>query len=67
VLAVFNERIMGETLAIKDKLLLGIYLIILVLIAGNLLYMKTLPSTIGLLIVLAGIPFYYFMRKNQRN
>jgi APA family basic amino acid/polyamine antiporter len=67
VLAVFNERIMGEALAIKDKLLLGIYLIILVLIAGNLLYMKTLPSTIGLLIVLAGIPFYYFMRKNQRN
>jgi APA family basic amino acid/polyamine antiporter len=67
VLAVFNERIMGEALPIKDKLLLGVYLIILVLIAGNLLYMKTLPSTIGLLIVLAGIPFYYFMRKNQRN
>jgi hypothetical protein len=58
---------MGEALAIQDKLLLGIYLIILVLIAGNLLYMKTIPSTIGLLIVLAGIPFYYFMRKNQRN
>lgn len=67
VLAVFNQRIMGEPLAIRDKLLLGIYLILLVLIAGNLLYMKTLPSTIGLLIVLAGIPFYYFMRKNQRN
>lgn len=67
VLAVFNQRIMGEPLAIRDKLLLGVYLILLVLIAGNLLYMKTLPSTIGLLIVLAGIPFYYFMRKNQRN
>jgi len=67
VLAVFNERIMGEALAIQDKLLLGVYLVILVLIAGNLLYMKTIPSTIGLLIVLAGIPFYYFMRKNQRS
>ncbi len=67
VLAVFNQRIMGEALKMADKLLLGIYLIILVLIAGNLLYMKTVPSTIGLLIVLAGIPFYYYMRKNQRN
>jgi APA family basic amino acid/polyamine antiporter len=67
VLAVFNQRIMGEALGLGDKLLLGIYLVILVLISGNLLYMKTIPSTIGLLIVLAGIPFYYFMRKNQRS
>jgi APA family basic amino acid/polyamine antiporter len=67
VLAVFNTKIMGEPLVLRDKILLSTYLIILVLIAGNLLYMKTIPSTIGLLIVLAGIPFYYFMRKNQRN
>ena len=67
VLAVFNTKIMGEPLALGDKILLSTYLIILVLIAGNLLYMKTIPSTIGLLIVLAGIPFYYFMRKNQRS
>lgn len=67
VLAVFNQRIMGEALKMADKLLLGIYLIILVLIAGNLLYMKPVPSTIGLIIVLSGIPFYYFMRKNQRS
>jgi len=67
VLAVFNTKIMGEPLVLRDKILLSTYLIILVLIAGNLLYMKTIPSTIGLLIVLAGIPFYYFMRKNQRS
>jgi APA family basic amino acid/polyamine antiporter len=67
VLAVFNQRIMGEKLTLKDKCLFSIYLALLVLISGNLLYMKPVPSTIGLLIVLAGIPFYFIMKRNQRN
>ena len=63
VLAVFNKRIMQEELAIKDKLLFSTYLILLVLISVNLLYTKTETSVYGLVIVLAGIPFYYLMKK----
>jgi len=63
VLAVFNKRIMQEELAIKDKLLFSTYLLLLVLISVNLLYTKTETSVYGLVIVLAGIPFYYLMKK----
>lgn len=65
VLAVFNERIMQEKLALKDQLLFATYLILLLLISINLLYTKTVPSSIGLGIVLAGIPFYYVMKKRE--
>lgn len=67
VLAVFNQRIMQEKLAFKDQLLFATYLILLLLISINLLYTKTVPSSIGLGIVLAGIPFYYVMKKREIN
>lgn len=67
VLSVFKKRIMKEDLSIGNKVLFSVYLIILVLIAGNLMYMKTQTSTIGLAIVLLGIPFYYVMKRNQRS
>ena len=67
VLAVFNQRIMQEKLAFKDQLLFASYLILLLLISINLLYTKTVPSSIGLGIVLAGIPFYYVMKKREIN
>lgn len=67
VLAVFNQRIMQEKLAFKDQLLFSTYLILLLLISINLLYTKTVPSSIGLGIVLAGIPFYYVMKKREIN
>lgn len=65
VLAVFNQRIMQEKLAFKDQLLFATYLLLLLLISINLLYTKTVPSSIGLGIVLAGIPFYYVMKKRE--
>lgn len=65
VLAVFNKRIMQEKLAFKDQLLFATYLLLLLLISINLLYTKTVPSSIGLGIVLAGIPFYYVMKKRE--
>ncbi|MHA8079810.1 APC family permease [Aquirufa regiilacus] len=67
VLAVFNQRIMQEKLAFKDQLLFATYLILLLLISINLLYTKTVPSSIGLGIVLAGIPFYCVMKKREIN
>jgi APA family basic amino acid/polyamine antiporter len=67
VLAVFNQRIMQEKLAWKDQLLFATYLLLLLLISINLLYTKTVPSSIGLGIVLAGIPFYYLMKKREIN
>ncbi|MDT8886777.1 APC family permease [Aquirufa regiilacus] len=67
VLAVFNQRIMQEKLAFKDQLLFATYIILLLLISINLLYTKTVPSSIGLGIVLAGIPFYYVMKKREIN
>ena len=67
VLAVFNQRIMQEKLTFKDQLLFATYLILLLLISINLLYTKTVPSSIGLGIVLAGIPFYYVMKKREIN
>ena len=67
VLAVFNKRIMQEKLPLKDQVLFFTYLILLLLISVNLLYTKTQPSSIGLGIVLAGIPFYYFMKKKEVN
>jgi hypothetical protein len=48
-------------------LLFSGYLILLVGIAGNLLWVKTLSSSIGLGIVLLGIPFYFVMKKTQSN
>lgn len=65
VLAVFFKRIMGDSIALKEKIILVVYLIILVFIAGNLLYMKPVPSTIGLLIVISGIPIYFYMKKKE--
>jgi hypothetical protein len=56
---------MQEELAIKDKLLFSTYLLLLVLISVNLLYTKTETSVYGLVIVLAGIPFYYLMKKKS--
>lgn len=67
VLAVFNQRIMQEKLAIKDQILFATYLILLLLISINLLYSKTIPSSIGLGIVVAGIPVYYIMKKKATN
>lgn len=67
VLAVFNQRIMKEKLAIKDQLLFVTYLVLLLLISINLLFTKTQPSSIGLGIVLGGIPFYYLMKKKEAN
>ncbi len=65
VLAVFNQRIMQNELSWKDKSLFIIYLVLLVAISCNLLYTKTETSLIGLGIVLAGIPFYYIMKKKN--
>jgi len=65
VLAVFNKRIMQEALGWKDKVLFSSYLILLVLISVNLLFTKTETSAYGLGIVLAGIPFYYLMKKKD--
>jgi APA family basic amino acid/polyamine antiporter len=67
VLAVFNQRIMQEKLALKDQILFAVYLGLLLFISINLLYTKTVPSSIGLGIVLAGIPFYYLMKKREIN
>jgi len=66
VISVFKKRLMQESLPTSQKILFGAYLTILVLIAGNLLYVKTVSSTIGLFLVLVGIPFYYVMKRNQR-
>lgn len=66
VVSVFKKRLMQESLPMSQKILFGAYLTILVLIAGNLLYVKTVSSTIGLFLVLIGIPFYYVMKRNQR-
>jgi hypothetical protein len=58
---------MQEKLAIKDQILFVAYLGLLLFISVNLLYTKTVPSSIGLGIVLAGIPFYYLMKKREIN
>ena len=58
---------MKEKLAIKDQLLFVTYLVLLLLISINLLFTKTQPSSIGLGIVLGGIPFYYLMKKKEAN
>jgi APA family basic amino acid/polyamine antiporter len=66
VASVFKTRIMGAQLPMSQKIIFSIYLICLLFLAGNLLWVKTISSTIGLIIVLVGIPFYYVMKKNQR-
>jgi APA family basic amino acid/polyamine antiporter len=66
VISVFKKRLLQESLPMSQKILFGAYLTILVLIAGNLMYVKTVSSTIGLFLVLLGIPFYYVMKRNQR-
>ena len=67
VASVFKTRIMQNELPLLQKLLFSGYLILLVGIAGNLLWVKTLSSSIGLGIVLLGIPFYFVMKKTQSN
>jgi APA family basic amino acid/polyamine antiporter len=66
VASVFKTKIMGAQLPTSQKIIFSIYLISLLFLAGNLLWVKTISSTIGLIIVLVGIPFYYVMKKNQR-
>lgn len=67
VISVYKKKLMSESLSLFNRLLFGIYLIFLFLIAINLLWAKTIPSTIGLVIVLLGIPFYFVMKKSQSN
>jgi APA family basic amino acid/polyamine antiporter len=67
VASVFKTRIMQNELPVLQKVLFSAYLLLLVGIAGNLLWVKTLSSSIGLGIVLLGIPFYFVMKKTQSN
>jgi APA family basic amino acid/polyamine antiporter len=67
VASVFKTRIMQNELPLLQKVLFSGYLLLLVGIAGNLLWVKTLSSSIGLGIVLLGIPFYFVMKKSQSN
>lgn len=67
VMSLYKSKISKGSLSKSNQVLFAIYLLILLAIAGNLLYVKTLSSTIGLALVLSGIPFYFFMKRNQSN
>jgi len=64
VLILFNQKIYQNKLNLNQKLLFACYLTILVAIAGNLLLAKTFTSSIGLIIVLSGIPVYYIFKRS---
>ncbi|CAM3290622.1 APC family permease [Aquirufa ecclesiirivi] len=65
VMSLYKEKISKGLLSNTNKLLFAVYLLILIAIAANLLYVKTLSSTIGLILVISGVPFYYIMKRNQ--
>ncbi|MCZ2472191.1 amino acid permease [Aquirufa ecclesiirivi] len=67
VMSLYKEKISKGLLSNTNKLLFAVYLLILLAIAANLLYVKTLSSTIGLILVISGVPFYYIMKRNQSN